>query len=164
MPVVEKAQEPMMTAEEVWGPLAASTRTTVSVFEILLDSSGRFRFHLKAKNGQIIAVSQSYGTKESAQKGIASIKKNAPVAKIADLALEKPMLDSTHRAGIVQDPIFEIQCNAPDKFRFHLKAANGEIIAVSQSYGTKESAENGIASVKKNAPMAKIVDQTTAVT
>ena len=163
MPVVEKAPEPMMTAEEVWGPLAASTRTTVSVFEILLDSSGRFRFHLKAKNGQIIAVSQSYGTKESAQKGIASIKKNAPVAKIADLALEKPMLDSTHRAGIVQDPIFEIQCNAPDKFRFHLKAANGEIIAVSQSYGTKESAENGIASVKKNAPMAKIVDQTTAL-
>jgi uncharacterized protein YegP (UPF0339 family)/uncharacterized surface protein with fasciclin (FAS1) repeats len=164
MPAVEKAPEPMLTAGEIWGPLAATTKASVSVFEILLDSAGRFRFHLKANNGQIIAVSQSYGTKESAQKGIASIKKNAPIAKIADLAVEKPMLDSTHRAGIVQDPIFEIQCNAPDKFRFHLKAANGEIIAVSQSYGTKESAENGIASVKKNAPMAKIVDQTTAVT
>ena len=49
------------------------------------DSAGTFRFHLKAANGQIIAVSQSYGTKESALKGIASIKKNAPIAKTADL-------------------------------------------------------------------------------
>ncbi len=163
MPVVEKAPEPMLTAEAIWGPLAASTKATVSVFEILLDTAGRFRFHLKANNGQIIAVSQAYGTKESALKGIASIKKNAPIAKITDFTTGETMVESAHRAGIVQDPVFEVQCNAPDRFRFHLKAANGEIIAVSQSYKTKESAENGIASVKKNAPIAKIVDQTTAV-
>ena len=127
-------------------------------------SVGRFRFHLKAANGQIIAVSQSYGTKESALKGIASIKKNAPIAKTADFTTGGTMPESTHQAGIVQDTVFEIQCNAPDRFRFHLKAANGQIIAVSQSYLSKQSAENGIASVKKNAPMAKIIDQTTAVT
>jgi uncharacterized protein YegP (UPF0339 family) len=74
------------------------------------------------------------------------------------------MPEPTHRAGIVQDTVFEIQFNAPDRFRFHLKAANGEIIAVSQSYLSKQAAENGIASVKKNVPMAKIIDQTTAVT
>jgi hypothetical protein len=45
-----------------------------------------------------------------------------------------------------------------------LKAATGQIIAVSQSYLSKQSAENGIASVKTNAPLAKIIDQTTAVT
>jgi uncharacterized protein YegP (UPF0339 family)/menaquinone-dependent protoporphyrinogen IX oxidase len=132
------------------------------VFEIILDTAGKFRFHLKAANGQIIAVSQAYGAKESALTGIASIKTNAPIAKITDLTTGGPLPE--HQAGIVQDPAFEIQFNAPDRYRFHLKAANGEIIAVSQSYLSKQSAENGIASVKTNAAMAKIIDQTTAVT
>jgi len=144
--------------------LPATAKVTEGAFEILCDSAGKFRFHLKATNGQIIAVSQSYGAKESAIKGIASIKKNAPVAKVADLTTtERAMPESTHAAGIVQDPIFEIQCNA-GKFRFHLKAGNGQIIAVSQSYLTRQSAEKGIASVKKNAPMAKVVDHTIAAT
>ncbi len=43
---------------------------------------------------------------------------------------------------------------------FHLKAANGEIIAASQGYDTKASAEKGIESVKTNAPGAKVVDLT----
>jgi uncharacterized protein YegP (UPF0339 family) len=63
-----------------------------------------------------------------------------------------------------QDPIFEIQCNAPDKFRFHLKVANGQIIAVSQSYLTRQSAEKDTASMKKNTSMAKVVDHTKART
>ena len=138
-----------------------TAKETEGVFEIILDAANKFRFHLKAGNGQIIAVSQSYGAKESAIKGIDSIKKNAPIAKIADLTTEgEAMPKPTHAKGIVQEPVFEIQTNAADKWRFHLKAGNGEIIAVSQSYGSKESAESGIASVKKNAPMAKVVDLT----
>jgi uncharacterized protein YegP (UPF0339 family) len=97
----------------------------------------------------------------NALKGIALIKKNALIAKTADLTTG-PMPE--HQAGIAQEPAFEIQFNAPDRYRFHLKAANGEIIAVSQSYLSKQSAENGIASMKTNAPMAKIIDQTVAVT
>ena len=163
MPVVEAAPEPLPPTEVITEQMPVVAKVT-GVFEVLYDAVGRFRFHLKAANGQIIAVSQSYGTKESALKGIASIKKNAPIAKTADFTTGGTMPESTHRAGIVQDTVFEIQFNAPDRFRFHLKAANGEIIAVSQSYLSKQSAENGIASVKKNAPMAKIIDQTTAVT
>ena len=53
-------------------------------------------------------MSQSYGTKESALKGISSIKKNAPIAKTADLTTGESMPESTHRAGIVQDAVFEI--------------------------------------------------------
>ncbi|MGD0451596.1 MAG: DUF1508 domain-containing protein [Candidatus Bathyarchaeia archaeon] len=147
MPVVEKT---------------AKAKETEGVFEIILDSVNKFRFHLKAANGEIIAVSQSYVAKESAITGIDSIKKNAPIAKIVDLSTADGVL--THAAGIDQDPIFEIQFNAPDRYRFHLKAANGEIIAVSQSYLSKQAAETGISSVKKNAPMAKVVDCTTAAT
>ena len=163
MPVVEKAPEPMPPTEVITEQMPVMTKVT-GVFEVFYDAVGRLRFHLKAANGQIIAVSQSYGTKESALKGIASIKKNSPIAKTADFTTEVIMSESTHRAGIVQDPVFEIQCNAPDKFRFHLKAANGQIIAVSQSYLTRQSAEKGMTSVVKNAPVAKIIDQTTAMT
>ena len=41
-------------------------------------------------------------------------------------------------------------------FRFNLKAGNGEVIATSQIYKTKAAAENGIESVKKNAPDAAV--------
>ena len=163
MPVVEAAPEPLLPTEVITEPILVVAKVT-GVFEILCDAVGRFRFHLKAANGQIIAVSQSYGTKESALKGIASIKKNAPIAKTADFTTGGTIPESTHQTGIVQDTVFEIQFNAPDRFRFHLKAANGEIIAASQSYLSKQSAETGIASVKKNAPMTKVVDHTTAAT
>jgi len=159
--VVEAAPEPLPPTETITQPIPAQAN---GVFEIIYDSAGTFRFHLKAGNGQIIAVSQAYGTKESALKGIASIKKNAPIAKIADFSPGGTITETTHKPGIVQDTVFEIQFNAPDRFRFHLKAANGQIIAVSQSYLSKQSAENGIASMKKNAPMAKIIDQTIAMT
>ena len=55
---------------------------------------------------------------------------------------------------------FEITQDKAGKYRFRLKAGNGEIIAVSEAYETKASAKNGIESVKKNAPDAVVVDTT----
>jgi uncharacterized protein YegP (UPF0339 family) len=55
---------------------------------------------------------------------------------------------------------FELYPGAGGKFRFRLKASNGQIIAVSEAYNSKASALNGIDSVKKNAPDAPIDDQT----
>ena len=46
------------------------------------------------------------------------------------------------------------------KYRFRLKASNGQIIATGGAYETKASAMNGIKSVMKNAPDAKLDDQT----
>jgi uncharacterized protein YegP (UPF0339 family) len=46
---------------------------------------------------------------------------------------------------------FEIKKAKDGEFFFHLKASNGQIILVSELYKEKGSAENGIASVKKNA-------------
>ena len=54
------------------------------------------------------------------------------------------------------DPVFEWYKDKAGKFRFKLKAANGEIIAVSEAYSSKDACVNGIESVKKNAPSAKI--------
>jgi uncharacterized protein YegP (UPF0339 family) len=57
-------------------------------------------------------------------------------------------------------PKFEIYKDAVDKFRFRLKAANGEIIASGEAYESKEGCMNGIESVRTNAPIAEIVDLT----
>ena len=56
------------------------------------------------------------------------------------------------------EPVFEWYCDKSAKFRFRLKAANGEIIAASEAYSSKEACVKGIESVKKNAPIAKIVE------
>jgi len=47
-------------------------------------------------------------------------------------------------------------------FTFNLKAGNNEVIGVSEVYTSEASCKNGIESVKKNAPIAKIEDQTVA--
>jgi hypothetical protein len=51
-------------------------------FEISKDHAGKFRFHLKGPNGEIIAASQGYETKASAEKGIEAIKTHAPGAAV----------------------------------------------------------------------------------
>ncbi len=45
-------------------------------------------------------------------------------------------------------------------FVFHLKAGNGEIIGVSEVYSSESACQNGVESVRKNAPIAEIEDQT----
>lgn len=44
--------------------------------------------------------------------------------------------------------------------KFDLKAGNGEVIATSEVYKSLKSCLNGAASVKKNAPIANLEDQT----
>jgi uncharacterized protein YegP (UPF0339 family) len=55
-------------------------------FEVYKDKAGKYRFRLKAGNGEIIAIaSQGYITKNSCIKGIKSVKKNSPKALIIEL-------------------------------------------------------------------------------
>jgi uncharacterized protein YegP (UPF0339 family) len=58
------------------------------------------------------------------------------------------------------DAKFEINKDVAGKFRFKLVAVNGETIAESQAYTTKDNAMIGIRSVKKNAAEAVIEDKT----
>lgn len=53
---------------------------------------------------------------------------------------------------------FEVYQDKGDKYRFRLKAGNGQVIATGQGYASKESCLNGIESIKKNAPDAPIVE------
>jgi Uncharacterized conserved protein len=104
-------------------------------FEIKSGKTGKFRFNLKATNGQIILSSEAYDSRKGAEGGIASVKKNAG-----------------------NDGRFERKTAKDGSSYFVLKAANGEPIGKSEMYKTKRSMENGIASVGKNAPDAAVVD------
>jgi uncharacterized protein YegP (UPF0339 family) len=53
-------------------------------FEVYQDGSGDYRFRLKARNGQVIATGEGYSTKKACLNGIASIRKNAPDARLDD--------------------------------------------------------------------------------
>lgn len=54
-------------------------------FEIYTDKGGKYRFRLKAGNGEIIASSEAYESKASAQNGVKSVRTNAPGASVVDL-------------------------------------------------------------------------------
>ncbi|MBQ9407102.1 MAG: YegP family protein [Desulfovibrio sp.] len=55
-------------------------------FEMYKDKAGEYRFRLKARNGEIIAVSEGYKQKASCLNGIDSVRKNAPDAPITQEA------------------------------------------------------------------------------
>ena len=108
------------------------------------------KFDLKAGNGEVIATSEVYESEASCKKGIASVIKNAPVANVEDQTVEEIVA--------AKCPKFEMYVDKAGEFRFRLKATNGQVIAVSEGYKAKASCENGIASVRKNAEDAQIVD------
>jgi hypothetical protein len=45
------------------------------------------------------------------------------------------------------------------EFQFNLKAGNSQVILTSEGYGSKSGCQNGIESIKKNAPKAEVVDE-----
>jgi len=73
-------------------PIAAVEDQTVENFEVkgnpkfemYQDKAGEYRFRLKARNGQIIGVSEGYAAKNSCENGIDSVKTNAVDAQIVE--------------------------------------------------------------------------------
>ena len=55
---------------------------------------------------------------------------------------------------------FEVYQDKKKEYRFRLKAGNGQVIATGEGYTTKKACLNGIESIRKNAPDAKLDDQT----
>lgn len=68
---------------------AGEEKSMPGYFEIYQDTASKFRFRLRASNGEIIATGEGYSSKESCMEGIESIKKNARSAELRDLTLKK---------------------------------------------------------------------------
>lgn len=110
-----------------------------------------FTFNLKATNGEVIATSEVYSSKDSCKNGIKSVQTNAPIAEIEDQT-EKGFEKTS-------SPKFEMYKDKKGQIRFRLKAKNGQIIAVGEGYSDKAGCKSGITSIKKNAPAAKIEEE-----
>jgi uncharacterized protein len=54
-------------------------------FEVYKDKAGKFRFRLKASNGQVVATGEAYETKASALKGCESVQKAADGAQVVEI-------------------------------------------------------------------------------
>lgn len=104
-------------------------------FVISTRRNGEFQFNLKAGNGQVILVSEGYTSRSACENGIESVKKNAP-----------------------NDERYERVTTNAGKFRFNLKAGNGQVIGASETYESESGRDNGIESVKRNAPDADVED------
>lgn len=108
-------------------------------FVISKRKNGEFQFNLKATNGQVILTSEGYTTKAACLNGVESVRKNSQ-----------------------EDARFDRLESSNDKFYFNLKSTNGQIIGSSQMYQAAASRDNGIESVKNNAPDATVEDETVA--
>jgi hypothetical protein len=106
-------------------------------FEIYKDKKGEFRFRLKASNGQNILTGEGYAAKSGCTNGIESVRKNS-----------------------ADDARYERLVSKNGSPYFNLKASNGQVIGNSEMYKSTSSMENGINSVKKNAPDASLSDLT----
>ena len=104
-------------------------------FEWYTDKAGEYRFRLKASNGNNILASEGYKSKSGCANGIESIKKNC-----------------------VDPDRFVKKETASGKFRFSLTAKNHQVIGTSQNYESESGCDNGMKSVAKNAPDAKVVN------
>ena len=115
---------------------------------VIRNVSSGIKFDLKATNGQGIATSEGYESKAACENGIESGRKNAPIAAFEDQTAEG--------FEVATNPKFEMYQDKAAEFRFRLKARNGQIIATSEGYTTKNACENGVESVRKNAPEAAV--------
>lgn len=117
---------------------------------IIRKVSSGIKFDLKAVNGQGIATSEVYETRAACLRGIESVRKNAPKAKLEDQTGED--------YRILTNPKFEIYLDRSGEYRFRLRARNGAIIAVSDGYSTKGACLGGIESVRQNAPDSETME------
>jgi hypothetical protein len=104
-------------------------------FTVQATDSGEAYFVLKAANGVVLALSETYTTAAGATQAIQTVIQTVPTAV---------------NAAASSGPKFETFKGTDGKYYFHLRAGNGQIVLQSQGYTTKASAVSGEASVEKN--------------
>ena len=111
---------------------------------VIKESGTGYTFSLKAVNGQVVATgSKVFPDLDSVKAAIAAVTSSAPAAALEDQTV----------SGFKQEavPKFELYADKAGEFRFRLKDADDVILAVSEGYVRKDSCQNGIESVRKNA-------------
>lgn len=122
-----------------------------AMFLIYEDAAEAYRFRLRAPNNEIIAVSEGYRSRTSCINGVKTVKRYCN-ADIQDQTTDGPPLSN---------PKFQIYQDAANKYRFRLRALNGEIILTGEAYESKQGCQNGIQAIKRYCSGARIQDYET---
>ncbi|MFT6188991.1 MAG: hypothetical protein ACJAW8_002038 [Oleispira sp.] len=113
-----------------------------SKFQIFKSTkNNQFYFRLRASNNKIILASEGYTTKGNCKNGIESTRIHSP-----------------------HDTYYKRLLASNEQYYFTLTAANNQVIGTSEMYLTNQAMNNGIESVKANAPTALIEDLTLNMT
>ena len=102
---------------------------------VLTVKGDQYHFVLQAGNYEPILQSEKYESKAAALNGIESVRKNS-----------------------AREGAFETKVAKNGESYFVLKATNGQVVGQSEMYSSASGCNNGIESVKKNAPDAEVVE------
>lgn len=105
-------------------------------YQIRRTSNGQFRWTLKASNGENLLTSETYTSKQSCLDGVASSKVS------------------------IADKNFDKKTSISGQLYFNQVANNYQVLGTSEMYSSTAARDNGIDSVKRNAPTATIEDLT----
>ncbi|GAB7089808.1 hypothetical protein JCM18237_00790 [Halorubrum luteum] len=138
---------------ETEGDVDTDAAASKATFELYEDAAEQWRWRLVHDNGNIIADGgEGYASKENAENGLESVKRNAPGAHVVDESREE---DAPEAGG--SNATFELFDDAEGKWRWRLVHDNGNIIADGgQGYASKQKAKQGLRSVQSNAPGAAV--------
>jgi uncharacterized protein YegP (UPF0339 family) len=128
--------ERLASAQNRTGKAAKAKPAGQLKFEIYQDKANKYRWRLKAANGEILATSgEGYKSKESCKHGLASVQKGAGTGKLK----------------------FDSYKDKAGEYRWRLKASNGQIVAASsQGYKSKRDCEHAVDLIKNGAAKAKV--------
>ncbi len=101
------------------------SNTTGARVEVLQGATGKWRFNVHAKNGQIVLSSEHYSSQAAAVNGA--------------VAVQTVSTDAS---------AYHLQKNSANGWYFTVKADNGQVIGVSQQYTTKAAAQSTIKSLQ----------------
>ena len=121
----------------------------MGIFTIYTCDAG-FRFDLKDAQGNILVASQEYRGLLSCRKGVDSVIRNTPRARIED--------ETDGGPGGLLHPKFVIERNDEGLYSFHLKAKNGQSVVSSAQFGSKQDCLDTIAAVRAQIPGVKIIE------
>lgn len=110
---------------------------STKAFKVLEASNGQYYFNVVAANGEIIGTSELYSTKSNAQKGTETVR----------ALVKKQLRTDAAETGGAEFEVFE--GHDGDTY-FHLRAANGEIVLVSEGYADEDDALASSESVREN--------------
>ena len=102
-------------------------------FELFTGKNGQYYFRLKASNGETILASEGYKSKSARQKGIQSVRTNAS-----------------------NEARFVLKTAKNGQFYFVLRAANHQVIGMSEMYTTVKNRQVGVEAVMSDAPSASV--------